>query len=393
MKKAGRKLFNCITVWCLVMAMTLYANASTIQDIQNDIANDKSNLDDITGEISDLEDEQDILLEEIADLDAELINIMTSIGLLDDEIAAKTADIETTQTMYDAAKEQEEAQYDAMVSLIQFLYEAGETEYLNIIFGDASFSEMLNRASYFEAISEYDQTLLEEYIDTKEQVGMLWNQLEEEKQDLELDKANMEDQKEYLDGLLAIKQQESDNFAAQISRARQEANALKVKIQQEEAELKKLQEEERRRQEEERRRQAAAASSGSYTVSSSVSDIINNASGSDLGKKIALYACQFIGNPYVYGGTSLTNGTDCSGFTYRVYKDFGYTLTRTSYQQQSVGREVSYSEAQPGDIICYSGHVGIYIGGGYIVHASSPETGIKVSKATYRPIITVRRII
>ena len=393
MKKAGRKLFNCITVWCLVMAMTLYANASTIQDIQNDIANDKSNLDDITGEISDLEDEQDILLEEIADLDAELINIMTSIGLLDDEIAVKTADIETTQTMYDAAKEQEEAQYDAMVSLIQFLYEAGETEYLNIIFGDASFSEMLNRASYFEAIYEYDQTLLEEYIDIKEQVRMLWNRLEEEKQDLELDKANMEDQKEYLDGLLAIKQQESDNFAAQISRARQEANALKVKIQQEEAELKKLQEEERRRQEEERRRQAAAASSGSYTVSSSVSDIINNASGSDLGKKIALYACQFIGNPYVYGGTSLTNGTDCSGFTYRVYKDFGYTLTRTSYQQQSVGKEVPYSEAQPGDIICYSGHVGIYIGGGYIVHASSPETGIKVSKATYRPIITVRRII
>ena len=393
MKKAAVKIFNCILVWGLIAVMTLNASASTIKDIQEDIANDKSNLDNITGEISDLEDEQDILLEEIADLDAELINIMTSIGLLDDEIAVKEADIKTTQALYDAAKEQEEAQYDAMVSLIQFLYEAGETEYLNILFGDASFSEMLNRASYFEAIYEYDQTLLEEYIDTKEQVGMLWVQLEKEKQDLELDIANLEDQKEYLDGLLAIKQQESANFAAQISRARQEANALKVKIQQEEAELKKLQEEERRRQEEERRRQAAAAAAGSYSVSTSVSDIINNASGSDLGKKIALYACQFIGNPYVYGGTSLTNGTDCSGFTYRVYKDFGYTLTRTSYQQQSVGSEVPYSEAQPGDIICYSGHVGIYIGGGYIVHASSPETGIKVSKATYRPIITVRRII
>ncbi|MDE6064457.1 MAG: C40 family peptidase, partial [Lachnospiraceae bacterium] len=177
--------------------------------------------------------------------------------------------------------------------------------------------------------------------------------------------------------------QESANYDAQIARMRQEANALKVKIQQEQAELKKIEEAERR----------SAAANGSYTVSPSVADIINGASGSDLGKQIARYGCQYIGNPYVLGGTSLTNGADCSGFTYRIYSNFGYTIPRTSYQQRSAGTEVSYENAQPGDLICYEGHVALYIGGGYIVHASNVKTGIKVSKATYKKILSVRRII
>ena len=154
-------------------------------------------------------------------------------------------------------------------------------------------------------------------------------------------------------------------------------------LKQEQRELKNLQDAENRRNQ---------AANQTYSTTS-YTDIINNASGSDLGKKVAQFACQYIGNPYVYGGTSLTNGTDCSGFTYRVYQNFGYTLPRTSTEQRSSGKGVEYSEAQPGDLICYSGHVGIYIGDGKIVHASSSTTGIIVSKATYRPILSVRRII
>ena len=104
------------------------------------------------------------------------------------------------------------------------------------------------------------------------------------------------------------------------------------------------------------------------------------------------YAMQFIGNPYVYGGTSLTNGADCSGFVQSVYKNFGVSLPRSSSQQRSAGTAVDYASAQPGDIVCYAGHVGIYIGNGQIVHASSPTTGIKVGNATYRNILSVRRI-
>ncbi|MEG7531393.1 MAG: C40 family peptidase, partial [Hungatella sp.] len=87
------------------------------------------------------------------------------------------------------------------------------------------------------------------------------------------------------------------------------------------------------------------------------------------------------------------NGTDCSGFTQGVYRNFGVSIPRTSGEQRSAGREVSYSDAQPGDLICYAGHVGIYIGNGQIVHASSPSTGIKVGPATYRTILSVRRIL
>ena len=109
------------------------------------------------------------------------------------------------------------------------------------------------------------------------------------------------------------------------------------------------------------------------------------------GQAIVDYACQFIGNPYVWGGTSLTDGADCSGFVWRVYKDFGYSVPRTSYSFRSYGSEVSYSEAQPGDVICYAGHVALYIGNGQIVHASTPSSGIKVSNMYYRSIRCVRR--
>ena len=140
---------------------------------------------------------------------------------------------------------------------------------------------------------------------------------------------------------------------------------------------------------------SSASSSGSSSGSGSSgggSKTVPPATGST-GTDIAQYACQFVGNPYVLGGTSLTDGADCSGFIWAVYKQYGYSLPRTSTAQRSAGREVSYEEAQPGDIICYAGHVALYLGGGRIVHASTARTGIKYGYATYRPILTVRRIV
>ena len=111
------------------------------------------------------------------------------------------------------------------------------------------------------------------------------------------------------------------------------------------------------------------------------------------GQAIVDYACQFIGNPYVWGGTSLTDGADCSGFVQSVFAHFRISLPRTTYDQINAGVEVSYDQAMPGDLICYDGHIGIYIGNGQIVNAQNPEQGIGISPATYTTILSVRRIV
>lgn len=161
----------------------------------------------------------------------------------------------------------------------------------------------------------------------------------------------------------------------------------------------KAAEEARLAKEEEERKAAEAAaaqknnsSSGSTSSSSGSTGTAYAASGSGTGGSVANYALQFVGNPYVYGGSSLTNGTDCSGFVMSVYANYGVGLPHSSSALRSVGYGVDPANMQAGDIVCYSGHVGIYIGGGQIVHASTPSTGIKVSSAYYRDILAVRRI-
>ena len=152
-------------------------------------------------------------------------------------------------------------------------------------------------------------------------------------------------------------------------------------------------EEEARLAREEAERQAAAAAAEKATASkkSGSSSLPKSSAGSSTGSAVANYACQFVGNPYVYGGTSLTNGADCSGFVMSVYAAFGVGLPHSSAAMCGVGYGVS--DMQPGDIICYSGHVAIYIGNNTIVHASTPESGIKyTSPVNYKPIIAIRRI-
>ncbi len=409
------RIKNCIwagilTAGALVMGicawkpLTAEATNSAIKDIESSINKHENELGQINSQISSMQDEQDILQEEIDDLNSEILNTMTSIGLKKDEIAdkevqieAKKVQIEETEAAYEAALEREEKQRESMMVSVRLLYERGDTSYLSALLEGKGFSDILNRMGYIERVYQYANQMLESYIDTKNDVHDLWDRLEEEKaslesdmRQLEADYKSLEDQQENLNVLLAQKQKASDNYDAEIAKARKEAEAAKKLIQQEQKKLKDLQAQLAREQ------AAAAAASATYATTN-YSSVIANASGSELGKQVARFACQYIGNPYVYGGTSLTKGADCSGFIYSVYAQFNYSLPRTSYQQRSAGRSVSYEQAQPGDIICYDGHVGIYIGGGLIVHASNskpyPSGGIKVSNAKYRTILSVRRII
>lgn len=295
---------------------------------------------------------------------------------------------------------------------------------------------MMNKADYISQLYEYDRKMLQAYQEAREATLAIKEQLEDERSELEAQQHELEEEKESLEIMLAEKQRVYDNYEVQIAQARQEAAIYKANIKKQTDNIRKLQaaasakeseieaakraeEEARKAQEEALRRQAEeeagrqssdsdsssegsageSGSSGGSESSGSSGSSDNYASASSYsgsgskGQQIANYACQFIGNPYVPGGTSLTQGADCSGFVWRVYKDFGYTVPRTSYGCRSAGSGVSYSEAQPGDIVCYAGHVGLYIGNGQIVHASTQRSGIKITTATYKEILTVRRIV
>jgi len=385
MKNVLKRLLSLWIIGAVSAAMMIPVSATSIRDLQNDIQQQQQHLNEVNENIESIEDEQDILEEEIADLDAELVNMLTSIGILEDDIATKAEEIIVAQEKYDAAKAVEKEQYDAMKVRIQYMYENGNASYLSIFFESDSMADLLNKAEYVEQIYVYDRKKLEEFEAVTKQVEELRVALENEKEILEQQKSEIEIQQAHLNTLLEQKKALSEDYEVQLAKARQEAATYKAKIKEDEKKIAKLKEEERKK--------LAALNASKGNSNKNTATIITNATGSELGKQIANYACQYIGNPYVLGGTSLTNGTDCSGFTYRVYADFGYSIPRTSFSQRSAGVSVDYANAQPGDIICYEGHVGMYIGGGQIVHASTPKSGIKVSSATYRTILGVRRII
>lgn len=402
----------------LPLASSTVVHAKTLEEIQKEKEekqkeqeNTQKEYEKTQGELEGLQGEQEAVREEIAELDGALVEIMAGIALMEEEIAKTQEEIEVAQADYDAAKAKEEAQYEAMKARMRYLYEKGDHNYLEIFMKAKSFADMLNQASFIEKLYDYDEKMLSAYIAVKEEVGLKKEALEDQKSELEADEYELEQEQGILEELLSEKKAVSADYDAQISKVSQEASAYKAKIKQQNSEIKKLEEEEaakikeeeerKKKEEEERKKREEAASGGSSgngsgsgnSGSSGSSSSAPPVTGSGTGADIAKYACQFVGNPYVPGGTSLTNGADCSGFTQSVYRQFGYNIPRTSYQQRSAGREVTYDQAQAGDLICYAGHVAIYLGNGRIVHASSVRTGIKYGYATYKPILSVRRIV
>lgn len=421
MKKKWIHLFAIVMSLTMMILVVEPVSATTISDLEKEKqeleeqkkkAKDKQSkeqekLNAISGEIDTMQDEADDMAGEIEEIDAALVETIASVEIIEEDIEEKEDQIEETTAEYEEALAVEQQQYENMKLRVKFMYEKGESTYLQLFLESQSLSEMVNKTEYFEKLYAYDREMLEEYKLARETTEALKEKLEGEMAELEAQQHELEEEKKNLETMLTEKQEAYEDYELMLTKAKQEAAVYKANIEKQTAEIRRLEKEAakketeiqaakaaeeaaRKAQEEALKKQQSSSqsnSTGSYASASSYAG-----SGSK-GQQIANYACQFIGNPYVAGGTSLTDGADCSGFVFRVYKDFGYSLPRTSYAQRSAGTEVSYANAQPGDIVCYAGHVGIYIGNGQIVHASTQKTGIKITKATYREILSVRRVV
>lgn len=377
-------------------------SAETSTDVKKQQEQTQESLNELNDRVDDISQQREAVSNEIQVLDTELVDILTSISICVDEIAAKEDQIAVVKEELQQAEEDAATQYENMKTRIRFMYEKGDNAYIAALLAADSWPDMLNKASYAEELYSYDRDLLTQYKDTITKVSDYKEELEIEEADLLTSKNELKEQQDYLENIIATKKQSVANFDDQLAKATAQAATYKNQLEEQNKKIKELEakeEKERREKEKEQGKTTevvlAAGSNASNRADSSavIESVTTSSEGTALGREAAAYGCQFIGYPYVFGGTSLTNGTDCSGFTQGVYAHFGIRIPRDSTSQRFCGTGVDYSQAKPGDLICYAGHVALYIGNGQIVHASSERTGIKISPATYRTILAVRRVV
>ena len=364
-------------------------------------------------------------------LEEELVRLLALKDILESDMEELKTQIQEADRDYRQAEEKRQRQYDILKKRIQFLYEEGDITYLDILLKAKNIGDVVSQTEYFRQLYEYDQEIIQRYEKLKQEAAGKKELLEEKQSQLEVMEEENESQQKELEGFIEARKTESSSFALELEEAQAPAAQAAGEVIRKTEEIRILrarQEEERIRQEKERIRQeqesagrepgsagqasvaagrepgaagwepgaagrepggAGRESGGAGTAGGRP---VKSIGGTEFGRNVADYALQFVGNPYVYGGTSLTGGTDCSGYTQSVYRHFGVSIPRTSGEQAGFGREIPYEEMEPGDLVCYSGHVAMYIGGGRIVHASSRKEGIKVSNdPAYRTIVSIRR--
>ncbi len=421
MKLNGKKqVLALVLISSLAFANLQAVNASTMSKAKDAKAQAERELEEANRQIEAIEQQQSALQGEIDEKDKELVNLLVNIGILEEELDTKNAQLVQVTEDLAVAEQTEASQYASMKKRIQFMYEKGDTAMIEALLGSADMSDFLNRVEYVSDVYEYARNLLTQYQATVQQVADLKASVETEKAELEAMQEEYALQQDSLENVLATKRAQMGDYDNQLVTAQAAADEFKQTII---AQNQIIQEEERRLREEEERRQREAleaaerspakqasqnnSGNGNSSGGTSGSSGNNNSSGATdsggganpdystgvSGSAVVSYACQFVGNPYVWGGTSLTNGADCSGFVMSVFAHFGIGLPHSSAALQGCGKAVSYANAQPGDLICYSGHVAIYMGGGQIVHAQSTAVGITTSSATYRTIVAVRRVL
>lgn len=380
----------------------VYAKTKKQKDAEKKKSQAEQDLKDKKNEINGLKDQQQITADDIKNKSAKLDEILAAQKKLQTDITSKQAEIEQNQKDLAAAQEKQQEQYDAMKKRIQFMYEnSAEDNIWTAIIESNGITDMLNRIEYVSDVYDSDRALMDSYQAAVEQVKEIGTKLDNDMNELTAMQDDYEKQQADVEAAIVALENQKEQYASQIAQAQQQADNYQNIIT---AQGKIIQEQE-----------AAAAAAARANSSSSSPSYDGGGAGkggsiaSDYaagggknpgastgvsGSSVVSYAMQFVGNPYVWGGNSLTNGVDCSGFVHEVYAHFGISTPRYSQAFKSVGQAVSFDNIQPGDVVVYPGHVAIYAGGGVIVEAQSTKAGITANRSVQcHTILAIRRLV
>lgn len=386
----------------------VYAKTKKQKDADKKKSQAEQDLKDKKNEINGLKDQQQITADDIKNKSAKLDEILAAQKKLQTDITSKQAEIEQNQKDLAAAQEKQQEQYDAMKKRIQFMYEnSAEDNIWTAIIESNGITDMLNRIEYVSDVYDSDRALMDSYQAAVEQVKEIGTKLDNDMNELTAMQDDYEKQQADVEAAIVALENQKEQYASQIAQAQQQAENYQNIIT---AQGKII-------QEQEAAAAAAAAQAAAARANSSSSSSSYDGGGAGKGGSIAgdyaagggknpgastgvsgssvvSYAMQFVGNPYVWAGNSLTNGVDCSGFVHEVYAHFGISTPRYSQAFKSVGQAVSFDNIQPGDVVVYPGHVAIYAGGGVIVEAQSTKAGITANRSVQcHTILAIRRLV
>ena len=441
-----KKRLACLSlIFAMAATQILPVAAARKDDVQAQKSETQNKLSEAEARANSLEEQKGAIMGQISSSEQELVDVLSQIDILAGEITDKEAEIEKTKEDLVQAEQDRDEQYEAMKKRIQYMYENGGSDaWAQILLESDSIASMLSKVENTEKMYAYDRAELKEMKEAVQEVKDLETKLENEKSELEIAKEEQEGMKGSLQTKIEDLKANASDYEAQIANVKAQAEQYKNLIAQQTAELEQIQaQEEAARKEQEKQQKEAEQNKNNNNNNNSNNNSNNNKPSNNnsgntnnkpssnkpsngggnskpesqkpsskpetekpstpsyngsTGAAVVAYAKQFIGNPYVYGGNSLTNGIDCSGFTQQIYGHFGYSLPRTSGDQAFSGVGINYSQHRAGDLIVYPGHVAILTGDGGIVHASNsapyPKGGIKyTANALYRSPIAVRRIV
>lgn len=391
--KFGGKIMRTVGAFLLVTSVsltTLYAD--TAEEIRDEAKEDLENTNDLIDDITDL---QEKIAEDLDSAAVEMEGILESQSVIAESIVTKQAEIDTANAQLVEAQNNADEEYEAMKLRIQYMYEnSSNDEIYSIILDSKSVAEVLSRIEYFQSVYEADRRLMGEYTQSIKDVENLQVQLAKDMEAL------MDLQEEYaarqtnLQVYTAELGKEADSYASQLATAKEQVEEYEAIIAEQERII--------REQEAAAAKQNAANYSGGGSGASGLGteDYLTNPdcdpsfTSNVTGEELVEYALQFVGNPYKWGGNSLTEGCDCSGFVKLIYAHFGFDTPRYSQAFKTYGEPVAFENIKAGDIVVYPGHVAIYIGNGCIVEAQSTATGITCNRLVdSHTILAIRRVL